>query len=107
MGMAGSANVLSWSAFPGDWMAADPLKPWRGVYTVRQLFAHAPARVRPSDRDVLLLTSWDGLSNEQAARVLELSERSFAVRLHRARRRLESALQDAEGRRPSERRGNP
>lgn len=100
-----AARLASESA-PTSMTSRDPAE----AAEERQLFAHALVRVRPSDRDVLLLASWDGLSNEQAARVLEVSERSFAVRLHRARRRLEAALQDAEsaeGRRPSERGENP
>lgn len=44
------------------------------------------------DREVLLLVAWDGLDRAQAARVLGISPGAFAVRLHRARRRLEAAL---------------
>lgn len=45
------------------------------------------------DREVLMLTVWDGLSNREAAVVAGCSVSSFAVRLHRARRRLASALE--------------
>jgi RNA polymerase sigma-70 factor (ECF subfamily) len=44
------------------------------------------------DREVLLFVAWDGLDRAQAARVLGISSGAFAVRLHRARRRLERAL---------------
>lgn len=44
------------------------------------------------DREVLLLTAWDGLDAGQAAIVLGCSRGTLAVRLHRARRRLEAAL---------------
>jgi len=40
------------------------------------------------DREVLMLVAWDGLTNAQAAAVVGCSVATFAVRLHRARRRL-------------------
>jgi len=45
------------------------------------------------DREVLGLVAWDGLSSEEAADVLGVTRLAFAVRLHRARRRLERALE--------------
>lgn len=50
--------------------------------------------LREPDREVLSLVAWDGLTHEQAAEALGCSRRAFAVRLHRARRRLRSALTD-------------
>jgi RNA polymerase sigma-70 factor, ECF subfamily len=44
------------------------------------------------DREVLLLTSWDGLDQRRGAAVLGCSVTAFAVRLHRARKRLGRAL---------------
>ena len=52
----------------------------------------ALAGLSESDRELLLLLAWEGLSNEQAARVLEIGPRALRVRLHRARRRLATAL---------------
>jgi RNA polymerase sigma-70 factor, ECF subfamily len=52
----------------------------------------ALGRLSESDRELLLLLAWEGLSNEQAARVLEIGPRALRVRLHRARRRLATAL---------------
>jgi RNA polymerase sigma-70 factor (ECF subfamily) len=49
-----------------------------------------------SDREALLLTAWDGLSPAQAARVLGCLGSTFRVRLHRAKRRLRRALDEAE-----------
>jgi RNA polymerase sigma-70 factor, ECF subfamily len=45
------------------------------------------------DREVLLLVAWDGLERDQAARALGITSAQFAVRLHRARRRLRRALE--------------
>jgi RNA polymerase sigma-70 factor (ECF subfamily) len=42
----------------------------------------------PVDREAVLLVTWYGLSNGEAAQVLDCSTTAFAVRLHRARRRL-------------------
>lgn len=44
------------------------------------------------DREVLVLTGWDGLSTTDAAAVLGCAPGTLSVRLHRARRRLQSAL---------------
>lgn len=44
------------------------------------------------DREVLLLTAWEGLGPAEAATVLSCSRGALAVRLHRARKRLEAAL---------------
>lgn len=54
--------------------------------------ADAFATLGEHDREVLLLIAWDGLSPEQAAAVLGCSRTTFAMRLHRARKRLASAL---------------
>src|SRR5690606_10764582 len=45
-----------------------------------------------SDRELLLLTAWDGLSPSEVAAVLGLSAATVRVRLHRARRRFAHAL---------------
>jgi RNA polymerase sigma factor (sigma-70 family) len=52
----------------------------------------ALASLREGDREALLLIAWDGLSNPQAAKVLGCGVGAFAVRLHRARRRLAREL---------------
>ena len=54
----------------------------------------ALARLKAADREVLLLVAWEGLSPDEAAAVLGISPATFAVRLHRARRRLEALLSD-------------
>jgi RNA polymerase sigma-70 factor (ECF subfamily) len=52
-------------------------------------------RLRPGDREILMLIAWDELSNDEAAEVLGITRNAFAVRLHRARRRYAKA-HDAE-----------
>ena len=52
----------------------------------------ALARMRAADREVLMLVAWEGLDVPQAAAALGITPAAFAVRLHRARRRLESQL---------------
>jgi RNA polymerase sigma factor (sigma-70 family) len=46
------------------------------------------------DREALRLVSWEGLSLADAARVAGVSRAAFAMRLHRARRRLAQSLED-------------
>lgn len=59
---------------------------------VRRAFA----RLRPDDRELLRLIAWDDLTHAEAAEVLDCSRALFAVRLHRARRRLRGELDDRE-----------
>jgi RNA polymerase sigma-70 factor (ECF subfamily) len=55
------------------------------------------------DREALLLVAWEGLDNRRAAVVLNCSPASFAVRLHRARRRLTQHLHRIEPNAPDPR----
>jgi len=71
----------------------------------RAAVLRALAALSDADREVLTLVAWHGLTPSDAASVLGCSRPAFAVRLHRARRRLERALRDAgeapaAGRRP-------
>ena len=52
----------------------------------------ALALMRDSDRELLLLIAWDGLSPGEAAGVLGIAPVTVRVRLHRARNRLRLAL---------------
>ena len=49
------------------------------------------------DREVLLLTAWEGLPAADAARVLGVTAPSYRMRLSRARRRLARALAPESG----------
>ncbi|MDQ6820764.1 MAG: RNA polymerase sigma factor [Actinomycetota bacterium] len=55
------------------------------------LLTRALNELAERDREVLLLTAWEGLGPAQAASMLDCSRGTLAVRLHRARRRLEAA----------------
>jgi RNA polymerase sigma-70 factor (ECF subfamily) len=70
-------------------VAADPAD----VVAERALLVGAVAELSDADREVLLLTAWEGLDASQAAAALGCSTATFQVRLHRARRRLERALE--------------
>lgn len=50
------------------------------------------ATLSERDREALLLTAWEGLTTDQAARVLGCSAQAFRVRAHRARQRLADAM---------------
>lgn len=72
-----------------------------GVVVGRAVMLSALESLTPTEREALLLVGWDGLSGREAARVLDCSERTFNVRLHRARKRLTRALDSAELPRPT------
>ncbi len=52
----------------------------------------ALARLAERDREALMLVAWEGLEPGAAARASGCARATFAVRLHRARRRLEHEL---------------
>jgi RNA polymerase sigma-70 factor (ECF subfamily) len=54
------------------------------------------AELSERDREVLLLTAWEGLTADQAATVLGCSAQAFRVRAHRARQRLADVLRALE-----------
>jgi RNA polymerase sigma-70 factor (ECF subfamily) len=57
------------------------------------LVAAALAGLSESDRELLLLVGWEGLTPAEAATVLDVSPETCRVRLHRARARFASALE--------------
>lgn len=73
-----------WAADPADQVAQ------------RDAALSALARLSERDREVLTLLAWHGLTAGQAAEAVGLTSLNFAVRLHRARRRLASALAGAD-----------
>jgi RNA polymerase sigma factor (sigma-70 family) len=54
--------------------------------------AAALARLRPGDRDVLLLAAWAELSSQEIAAALEIPAGTARSRLNRARRQVRAAL---------------
>jgi RNA polymerase sigma-70 factor (ECF subfamily) len=54
----------------------------------------ALATLSERDREALLLVARDGLTHAEAATVTDCTAATFAVRVHRARRRLAAALGD-------------
>ena len=57
----------------------------------------ALAQLDEPDREVLILTYWDGLSGQEAARVMGLNPAAFRMRLGRARRRLVKETENQHG----------
>ena len=60
----------------------------------RAALAAALARLSADDRETLALIAWDGLGPKEAAVVMGCTAATFAVRAHRARRRLADLLAD-------------
>ncbi|NUW42933.1 RNA polymerase sigma factor [Nonomuraea rhodomycinica] len=60
----------------------------------------ALAALSDEDKEVLTLVSWHGLTSAEAATVVGSSRSAFYVRLHRARRRLEAAMNSVTAARP-------
>ena len=57
----------------------------------------ALAGLHPGDREVLRLAAWEGLDPREMSLVLGCSPNAATIRLHRARRRLQEAMDDTEG----------
>lgn len=52
-------------------------------------------RLSDMDRDLILMSVWDDLSNSEIAQLLEVSRPAVAVKLHRAKQRLREQFQQA------------
>jgi RNA polymerase sigma-70 factor (ECF subfamily) len=74
------------AARPSDWESA----------TTDSTLARALGRLCERDRELLLLTAWEGLSPAEAATAIGCSRPAARVRLHRARKRLADELARAE-----------
>jgi RNA polymerase sigma-70 factor (ECF subfamily) len=64
--------------------------------TVGSPIMSALARISPRDREVLALVVWEGLGRGPAAAAAGCTQATFAVRLHRARKRLYAAMKEIE-----------
>lgn len=60
---------------------------------LRRSIREALGRLRPQDRDVVVLTAWHGFDVEQLAVALDCSKPVASLRLHRARRRFANLLE--------------
>ena len=60
---------------------------------LRGAFATTLTALPPSDREVLTLSAWYHLTPDEAAMALGCSRNAYAVRLHRARKRLADHLE--------------
>jgi RNA polymerase sigma-70 factor (ECF subfamily) len=67
-----------------------------GAVVERGTVIAALSQLSDADREALLLVAWEGLDARRAAAAAGCSPATFAVRLHRARRRLEHALMNDE-----------
>jgi RNA polymerase sigma-70 factor (ECF subfamily) len=63
--------------------------------TLGRPLQEALGNLSDNDREALLLTAWEGLTNRDAARALGVREATFTVRLHRAKRRLGRAIEQS------------
>ncbi|MEI2714033.1 MAG: sigma-70 family RNA polymerase sigma factor [Nocardioides sp.] len=79
-----------WRAAVRDAWHVDPADSPEQAYATRDAALAALAALSETDREALLLVAWEGLTPDQAARLLGLTPNAFGVRLHRARRRLET-----------------
>jgi RNA polymerase sigma factor (sigma-70 family) len=75
----------------GEQVAADHAAVVETVLAVREALAGLDA----DDREVLLLTTWEGLQPSEIAVALDLPGPTVRTRLHRARRRLRQRLAEA------------
>jgi len=69
-----------------------------GAVEARSSLGAALQRLPERDREILLLAAWEGLDRRGLAEVLGCSKATAAVRLFRARKRLEAALAEGEAR---------
>ena len=68
--------------------AVDP----RATDEDREAVIWAFAQLSDSERELLMLTEWDGLPPRRAAAVLGISATTARTRIHRARKKLRAAL---------------
>ena len=83
------------SAVREQWRTVASESPESEVLT-RDVALAALSRCSVGDREVLLLTAWDGLGPGEAAIVVGCSTRAFTVRLSRARARYEAFVRELE-----------
>jgi RNA polymerase sigma-70 factor (ECF subfamily) len=83
----GRRRWLGLVARVGADMATLPYQPGDGSPVVDAL-----RRLKPGEREVLLLAAWEGLSHREIGLALGVSENAIGIRAHRARKRLADEL---------------
>ncbi len=63
------------------------------VVAERSRFLSALGELSEDDRELLMLLAWEGLDTNEIASAARISPGSASVRIHRARRRLQAALE--------------
>ena len=81
-----------WQQAVRDFWQSDTSQSVEAAVTEREQSLAALAALSETDRELLLLVAWEGLTPQDAAGVLGISGNAFAVRLHRSRQRLMKAL---------------
>ncbi len=71
---------------------ADPLDPADYAAGGIGLVREAIFSLSDTDREVLMLTSWERLSHRQIAEVLNITENAVSIRAHRAKQKLQKKL---------------
>ncbi|MCB0829304.1 MAG: sigma-70 family RNA polymerase sigma factor [Solirubrobacterales bacterium] len=78
---------------PSTMVVEDPTVPDYEIDSLDPAIDRALASLEPLDREALLLVAWEELTPKEAAASLGIRPATFRVRLHRARRRFEQALE--------------
>lgn len=82
------ASRLAAELGPSSHLESDPAEQLGDAVLMRA----ALGALKEPDREALMLVAWEGLDNQRAAVVLGVTPETFAVRLHRARRRLQAEI---------------
>ena len=81
---------------PQSWFGATEMRVTETAVQTRQTrqsIHHALARLRPQDRDIIVLRYLEELPSDQVAEILDCSTQNVYVRLHRALERLRTELE--------------
>jgi RNA polymerase sigma-70 factor, ECF subfamily len=73
---------------------SDPSQAALAIGEEKQVLIDAVARLTETDRELVRLIAWEGLTTREAAKVLGISHSACRVRLHRVRRRLAKEMAD-------------
>ncbi|MFC3996224.1 RNA polymerase sigma factor [Nocardiopsis sediminis] len=83
------------SPFGGEWESALPADDAYWRVAERENALAALGRLKPDERELVMLVAWEGLDVRAAARVLGCTATTARVRLHRVRRRITRLMDQA------------